>query len=343
MDYDDETIERAIYEPETVLNEVLVGYTDHDIACLEQNGQFDEAGWGFMSTSEDNTASASSSSQQRSEGLSNAASEPGTEQPLCIDPALLTLPSPETQVQEDPKPKKHQPPTLEELQANSDGTDAAQNMVLHAMHNRSLKCEGHIISREDAVSLRRAYNHLTARDGNQTSQPETDASFPQDDEQYRARIRQLHEAICDFSNSEEWRVRMGKKNVIAWLKEVTKLRRERGEDTDLAKVCDCDIAPPPEKMPSYLEQWKNVTGREASSIEIELICVEILSRILNGFRFNKMLIHSVMRSPWASRITNAPSFEDKRKKSNKTGNDRKRKAAKQGGANPKRARSESDE
>ncbi|PCD39911.1 hypothetical protein FGRA07_01182 [Fusarium graminearum] len=155
-----------------------------------------------------------------------------------------------------------------------------------------------------------------------TTHAAVDTSFPQTSQEYSNRVRQMFEAICDWSSPREWRAKMGHAMAAQWIENVKKDRQIRGLSTKMSELTDEDLAPPASAMPPVEEQWKNVIHRRLSDIEIELLCAK--SRILNAFRLNKVLIHSALRASWISRITNSPFSETRRKDQNKAGNDRKR-------------------
>ncbi|KAF4974944.1 hypothetical protein FZEAL_8207 [Fusarium zealandicum] len=231
-----------------------------------------------------------------------------------------------TQLEADRPPKKHRiqsPPTAETTDPHS---------LLKLLGDTTFRYQGHISSQRYASNLRVRYDSLSHQGVRTTSRPETDRSFPQTDQEYRNRICEAFEAICDWSSHREWRAKMGQKRVKNWLAEVVEHRQRLGLVSDLSRVCDDDIVPPIERMPSVAEQWKNVIHRRMSDVEIELLCAQIL--------FNKVLIHSAMRASWISRITNSPYSETRRKYQNKAGNDRKRTLIEQGGSEKKKTKTD---
>ncbi|KAF7552405.1 hypothetical protein G7Z17_g4373 [Cylindrodendrum hubeiense] len=204
---------------------------------------------------------------------------------------------------------------------------------------------GYVNSSEQAAALRRTFNDRSDLNGGITTKPESDATFPQTEEQYRGRVREIVEAMCDWSRVTEWRTRMGRENTKEWIEEYT---REHGP---ISQLDDADLKPPENRMPSLVEQWRNVTHREMDDLTIELLGAEILQGISNdllwsnrdatrekyasfqerwavvleGFQTTKALIHSAIQASWMSRITRRPRAEKQRKTQNKSGNDLKRK------------------
>ncbi|KAM5347843.1 hypothetical protein ACJ41O_007667 [Fusarium nematophilum] len=273
-------------------------------------------------------------------------------------PVTREKPAPEA----DKPPKKHRP--LDPPQA--------ANPFTQLLKIKTLQCQGFITSPDSAAALRKQYTSLSRQAKYNTSRPENDATFPQNDQEYCSRVREMFEAICDWSKGDsEWRARMGQKRVRPWLKELSQVMRQRGLDGDVSKMSDDEVVPPVERMPALDEQWMNVVHRPMSDVEIELLCADILNEAIkaqkgenciplwsnnetqwedeclstsyqiaspNAQQFNKVLIHSALRAPWISRIANSPYSETKRKSQNKAGNDRKRNLIEQGGSEKKKAK-----
>lgn len=187
------------------------------------------------------------------------------------EPQPVSLPMVRRTISEIEKaPKKHRP------QDTDMGFDDHQIRLRRLIESRSLQYCGHITSPDDARKQRAVYESLSRQVGHNVIPPDLDVTFPGTDEEYRNRIQQMFEAICDWSSRREWRAKMGQKRVKKWLEDVVKRRRELGLEADLSKVCDDEIVPPPERMPGIGEQWTNVVHRSMSGIEIELLCAQIL-------------------------------------------------------------------
>ncbi|UPK97004.1 hypothetical protein LCI18_007939 [Fusarium solani-melongenae] len=233
---------------------------------------------------------------------------------------------PGTKLDTDRPPKRHR------LQAPQI-TDGPDGHLVSLLDQSTFNYQGHIHSLTHAHNLRQQYDLLSCQRDRNTTSPEQDQSFPSTDDEFRDRIREIFEAICDWTDLREWRAKMGQKRVREWLAEVSQQRRSLGLDDDLSKLSDKELQPPANRMPSMKEQWKNVIHRTMSDVEIELLCAQILD--------NKVLIHSAIRAPWITRITNSPHSETRRKYQNKAGNDRKRTLIEQGGSEKKKAKAES--
>ncbi|KAM5385446.1 hypothetical protein ACJZ2D_001087 [Fusarium nematophilum] len=178
-------------------------------------------------------------------------------------PVTREKPAPEA----DKPPKKHRP--LDPPQA--------ANPFTQLLKIKTLQCQGFITSPDSAAALRKQYTSLSRQAKYNTSRPENDATFPQNDQEYCSRVREMFEAICDWSKGDsEWRARMGQKRVRPWLKELSQVMRQRGLDGDVSKMSDDEVVPPVERMPALDEQWMNVVHRPMSDVEIELLCADIL-------------------------------------------------------------------
>ncbi|RSL40899.1 hypothetical protein CEP53_013086 [Fusarium sp. AF-6] len=252
--------------------------------------------------------------------------------------SLTSVPGAKLDTERPPKRHRLQVPQI---------TDGPDGHLVSLLSDPTFKYQGHIISLNHSFDLRQQYDGLSIQRGRNTTSPEQDESFPNTDDEFRGRIREIFEAICDWTDLREWRAKMGQKRVREWLAEVAQQRKSQGLDDDLSKLSDKELMPPANRMPSMKEQWKNVIHRTMSDIEIELLCAQILASPppsllhLSSNRDNKVLIHSAIRAPWITRITNSPHSETRRKYQNKAGNDRKRTLIEQGGSEKKKAKAES--
>ena len=178
----------------------------------------------------------------------------------------------------DKAPRKHKP--KQPNQFSREHTTAAQKEILSHMGNSSFKYEGHIKSEDDAAHKRQAYESLSAQTDRIILSPEMDETFPSCDEQYRRRIKELFEAICDWtSHTLQWRAKMGQQRVREWLNEKKGQLETAGLSSNLSQLSDDELAPPADKMPPLAQQWQNVIHHAMSSIEIELLCSRILVSI----------------------------------------------------------------
>ncbi|KAH7150365.1 hypothetical protein B0J13DRAFT_661267 [Dactylonectria estremocensis] len=140
----------------------------------------------------------------------------------------------------------------------------------------TFRYQGHIASHGEAASLRSTYNPFPDPSGSLPLSPAVDATMPQTDSEYRRRVEEIFTAVCDWSDLAEWRTRMGRENVKAWLAEVAASHEAEGSGVDVLELKDDQIRPPADRMPSLDEQWKNVTHREMDNLTIELLCTQIL-------------------------------------------------------------------
>ncbi|KAM0563165.1 hypothetical protein ACHAPJ_000881 [Fusarium lateritium] len=249
--------------------------------------------------------------------------QPAVVQPESQIPVPVSLPAVQgVRSDVERNPKKYHP------KGQPIARNAAQQWVISKLKDATFEYKGYIASEKQAEVIRDIFDSLSCPHGAHFTHPGNDATFPSPGAAYRDAIRQIFEAICDWTSSREWRAKMGQRRVKEWMAEVTYHRTIQGLTTDPSKVFDDDITPPPHRMPPLEEQWKNVVHHRMSNIEIELLSAQIL--------FNKVLIHSALRAPWISRITNSPVSETRRKDQNKAGNDRKRCLIEQGGGSDRK-------
>ncbi|KAG8356786.1 hypothetical protein FVEN_g5447 [Fusarium venenatum] len=192
-----------------------------------------------------------------------------------------------------------------------------QEWLVSKLGHFTRQYQGYINTPTMAKGIEGVFLSLSHPPANATTTRQTiDPSFPRSMQDYRNCVKQMFDAICDWSSTREWRAKMGHPLATQWVEKVKKDRRNLGLSIQASDLTDEDLVPPASAMPSVDEQWKNVIHRRLSDIEIELLCAKIL--------LNKVLIHSALRAPWISRITNSPFSETRRKDQNKAGNDRKR-------------------
>ncbi|CAG7563907.1 unnamed protein product [Fusarium equiseti] len=110
----------------------------------------------------------------------------------------------------------------------------------------------------------------------------TDPTFPRSPQDDCVRIREMFEAICDWSSPREWRAKMGPAMAKKWTDEFIADRKAKGLSEDISKLTEKQLAPPPERMPPIYDQWKNVIHQQLSDIEIELLCAKILNEAIRA-------------------------------------------------------------
>ncbi|RSL71900.1 hypothetical protein CEP54_001166 [Fusarium duplospermum] len=185
--------------------------------------------------------------------------------------SLTAIPGAKLDTERPPKRHRLQVPQI---------TDGPDGHLVSLLGDPTFKYQGHIVSLTHANNLRQQYDLLSTQRGRNTTSPEQDESFPNTDEEFRGRVREIFEAICDWTDLREWRAKMGQKRVRDWLAEVARQRRSQGLDDDLSKLSDKELMPPADRMPSMKDQWKNVIHRTMSDIEIELLCAQILKQAM---------------------------------------------------------------
>ncbi|KAF9765326.1 hypothetical protein IL306_002413 [Fusarium sp. DS 682] len=240
------------------------------------------------------------------------------------------------------KPATYGEPTRHRIPNHIEAYTQEQKWLLPKLNHFTHEYQGYIKTQGQAhliggVFLSLAHHEVTV------TPPEFDLTFPRTSEAYCARLKELFDAIVDWSGTGGWRTKMGPKLASQWVEEVKTCRKKAGLSVEPQDMLDHQIEPPADRMPSFEEQWKNVVHRKMSDIEIEILSSKILDSAMlsqqdrnfiplwsnNECQWEQfaILIHSAIRSSWLSRITNSPVAELVRKANNKAGNDKKRNAA----------------
>ncbi|KAJ4269917.1 hypothetical protein NW762_001588 [Fusarium torreyae] len=200
---------------------------------------------------------------------------PAVVQPQSQIPLPVSLPVVEgVRSDAERNPKKYHP------KGQPIAQNGGQQWVISKLKDTTFEYKGYIDSEKKAEAIRDTFDSLSRPHGAHFTHPGNDATFPSPGAAYRDAIRQIFEAICDWSSPREWRAKMGQKRVKEWMAEVTYHRTILGLTTDPSKVCDDDITPPPHRMPPLEEQWKNVVHHRMSNIEIELLSAQILHQAM---------------------------------------------------------------
>ncbi|KAM0202983.1 hypothetical protein ACHAPI_001153 [Fusarium lateritium] len=251
------------------------------------------------------------------------------------------------------RPDRHEEPQPRRIRIPSQlkGRGPAQEWVVDRLKEHKREYQGYVNSPEAATYWGSVFRSLSRPEGGKVTNHNNDMTFPKSHLDYQYRIRQIFEAICDWSSNRGWRAKMGPSAAKKWTEEVKAERKA----LNLPEISEEELVPPPELIPSVDEQWKNVIHYNLSDLEIELLSSQVLNQAILAQKgenfiplwsnnetqweefFNKVLIHSALRASWISRITNSPVSETRRKDQNKAGNDRKRTLIEQGG-NPKKRR-----
>ncbi|SPO04473.1 uncharacterized protein DNG_07158 [Cephalotrichum gorgonifer] len=204
--------------------------------------------------------------------------------------------------------------------------------------------QGHIRS---TTQFRQAFEQYSnwARQGidNGCISPREDRTMPTTDEEKTLYVRQLFEAVLDFSDVDERRQVSGERRSSGPGGNGDRGHRSGG------KLSSGQLTVP--------EMVKNVARTTLSDVEIEMLCWDVLSAAIRAqqgephvFRWSgsgettweaytcfedrwlavcghtrkhKQILHSLTRGPWSQRLANAPAHESQRKKNNRIGNDQK--------------------
>lgn len=183
----------------------------------------------------------------------------------------------------DPKKDPRRFKVKQTDQFNQEHMTSFQNWMLGEMAVKNLTYSAYIKCPQIAAQYIEVYDSLSEQTERATSRPESDASFPQTNTQYQARIHELFDAICDWSlHVLQWRAKMGPQRVKEHMKSLKAQRAAQGLSTDLSLLNDEQLAPSADKMPPVAQQWMNVIHRPMSNMEIELLSSKILVTCLGG-------------------------------------------------------------
>lgn len=181
-------------------------------------------------------------------------------------PARPNIVYPTTRLPIEQPPKKYRSPAQPTAQNNH------QAWLVPKLEHYTRQYQGYINNPNAAKGIESVFLSLShPPDTATTTRPSADLTFPRTTQEYRGRVRQMFEAICDWSSPREWRAKMGHTMAQRWIEQVKTDRKSEVSDLN-----DEDFAPPPHLMPPVEEQWKNVIHRHLSDIEIELLSAKIL-------------------------------------------------------------------
>ncbi|CAM1511835.1 Fc.00g093480.m01.CDS01 [Cosmosporella sp. VM-42] len=287
---EESTLDRSTFENTTfditiddrVINDATIGDTSIDSICtgaaFERSKQAEHS---ISAITTDTSDATSSTNTVGTENLPNPVSTKRKREPSMAEMPHSSQDSSTTATSESSPSsnlvvKKHKGKDIDQLKKCTTLSSPDRDILLHQLEQRTYEYQGYIQSHPQASFILNAYENLSSQDERFVSNPETDRTFPQNTEDYKTRIRELFEAICDWSNRREWRARMGPRLVKAWIAEVTALRKTQGLEINTSNVEDDLLVPPANRMPPIDEQWMNVVHRKMSDIEIELLCSQIL-------------------------------------------------------------------
>lgn len=147
-----------------------------------------------------------------------------------------------------------------------------EECVMNKLEEHKREYQGFLNSPGSAAYWGNVYLGLARPESAKVTNPNNDDSFPKSDLDYQYRIREVFEAICDWSSPREWRAKMGPAAAKKWMEEVKAHQKEQ----NLPEIPEEDLIPPIEKMPPVEEQWRNVIHYDMSDFEIELLGSRIL-------------------------------------------------------------------
>ncbi|KAF5677624.1 hypothetical protein FHETE_1675 [Fusarium heterosporum] len=165
------------------------------------------------------------------------------------------------------------------IPAQLKGRDASQEWLISQLNNHTREYQGYIDTPDAAGYWGRVFFSLSRAEGGKVTCPSNDATFPKTHQEYRDRVRQIFEAICDWTSRREWRAKMGSSAAKKW---TDKAKADRKAQHNLPEIPDEDLIPPAELIPSVEQQWKNVIHYHLSDIEIELLSSKILDEAIRA-------------------------------------------------------------
>jgi hypothetical protein len=148
--------------------------------------------------------------------------------------------------------------------------------VLTKLKEHKREYQGFINSPGSAAYWGNVYLSLARPESGKITNQNSDDSFPKTNLDYQNRIREVFEAICDWSSPRGWRAKMGPAAAKKWMEEI----KAHQKAENLPEIPEEDLIPPVGQMPPVEEQWRNVIHYDMSDFEIELLG----SRILVGSR-----------------------------------------------------------
>ncbi|KAF4999230.1 hypothetical protein FGRMN_2594 [Fusarium graminum] len=178
-----------------------------------------------------------------------------------------------------PAPERHEKiPKKFRIPTQLKGRDPSQEWLISQLNKHTHEYQGYIDTPDAAGYWGRVFFSLSRAEGGKVTQPSNDATFPKTHQEYRDRVRQIFEAICDWTSRREWRAKMGSSAAKKWTDEVKAYQKAH----NLPDKPDEELIPPAELIPSVEQQWKNVIHYHLSDIEIELLSSKILDEAIRA-------------------------------------------------------------
>ncbi|WZH41025.1 hypothetical protein QYS62_001967 [Fusarium acuminatum] len=176
----------------------------------------------------------------------------------------------------DYHPVERQPKRIR-ISSQLKARDVPEQCVLTKLKEHKREYQGFINSPGSAAYWGNVYLSLARPESGKITNQNNDDSFPKTNLDYQNRIREVFEAICDWSNPRGWRAKMGPAAAKKWMEEI----RAHQKAENLPEIPEEDLIPPVEQMPPVEEQWRNVIHYDMSDFEIELLGSRILRKDQN--------------------------------------------------------------
>ncbi|KFA78674.1 hypothetical protein S40288_09486 [Stachybotrys chartarum IBT 40288] len=187
------------------------------------------------------------------------------------------------------------------------------------------KFTGYFSSKSDADKKRLRIAEFYQKPAEACSTPETDNTFPQSDEDYKAYVKQIFDAIFDWSDILEW-LQVSEPAVRERVALAVKNKSIKGNQAK-------DMRPRPEDLaampPMLKEQRRKILGRDLNDQIVELLSWDLLSLLHAG-------------NGWVLRVANNPFHELRGKKNNQGVNLIKNHILKEATKNGKKARGDNN-
>ncbi|TQV97489.1 hypothetical protein IF1G_03232 [Cordyceps javanica] len=218
------------------------------------------------------------------------------------------------------RPKKR----MTKPQVNSKKTPITDHQqMLHRLisaDGTGVYCQ-HLPSAEIAAANHAQAMRMYAKAPEHCTYPSTDATFPMHPPEQITYIRDMFDAIWDWTDYGEMAKTLGADNMILW-QEAMALEKDDPRRTDLL-----------ERIPSRAEQQRKVLGRVLSDYVVEELCWRLLesyasfrcrvAAICESLRSSKQLVKSLLVDTFIKRIANNPGGEFTHKINNMKVNRRK--------------------
>lgn len=134
-------------------------------------------------------------------------------------------------------------------------------------------------SPEDANTTLKRLIWLYRKTENDCSNPSTDSTFPQSDEDQKEYVKKLFKAINEWGNINEWSQTLDAEQRNRVIDELRRMKEEASGRTPDKKPIDVsldEMRPSQEKLPTVPIQQKKILGRQLNDQAVEWLCWELI-------------------------------------------------------------------